>query len=180
LTSRQLESAFQEVGEMSDLIYGAILSTETANNTENRDPEDDDVMAMSLTTMRESKGGEGADEDEDDSRAAHGRIDLDVPLLVTTLIKDDGAPAERDDEEDELLFAMATIKTAATGDPSDPEDDGLLAILHGDKKPLLYRFAEPGPSLDPKVRYDEEAQVHVLIDGRIAADAVKERVRTSR
>ncbi len=164
----------------SDLLYASLLSTETAS-TENRDPEDDDLVAMGLTTLHESGGGEGTDPDEGGSLFTPAHIAADLPVMITTMTKANGDPAELDDDEDEAVFAMATTNTEQAGDPeSDPEDNAVRAFLSGNTKPLLYRFSEPGLNINPNICYDAVAQLHMLADGRVALTAVKDRVRARR
>ena len=163
-----------------DSLDVLIVSTETANNTENHDPEDDDILALALTTLWESDRGEGGDPDEDVSVIPTPQINAALSAMATTRTKASG-DEEQDDEEDEYAFAMSTTCTSTIGQQeSDPDENDVLVRSCGDVRPLLYRFREPGLDLKPNLQYDTASQVHRIPDGRLAIDAILERVRTLR
>jgi hypothetical protein len=134
--------------------YRALLTTITATH-EPTDPDDEDPRDLSLMQAGTT--------------------------IVTKADRDTNEEDYDDDDDDIVAFAGITTLTESRGDhESDPDDDDTQgAALHprrGDRRPLLYRFAEPGICAnDLSARYDASRQVNILSDGRTVVTALLQR-----
>jgi hypothetical protein len=124
-----------------------------------------------LTSMREP-----SDPDDDDL----DRAEL-LFAATTTATKASGDNEDDRDEDDVVALAGLTTLTDSRGehesdhDEDDPPVDASAGLVRGELRPLLYRFAEHGPTDTLSVEYDDAMQVSVLQSGHSVSSRLMRR-----
>lgn len=103
-------------------------------------------------------------------------------LMLTTKTAASGDLTEEDkDDRFEALRAMTTTLTESNGDnESDQEDSERHPTEEradsGGPYPFAYRFGEVAPSINARLSYDHQTQLHIAASGTPIVELIKRRL----